>query len=143
MELTRYPDLRRLDDWKERLRLLVNQRRRMPYHYGTNDCWCFAQLSIAAVTGVTILAEIENPKTMMSAAKIMIAHGWDNVEGVMTACLGPPIEARLAGQGDILSFSMAGELHLALRISTTALSPAADGLQEVSSDKWRLAWRVG
>lgn len=143
MELIRYPGLRRLDDWRERLRLLVNQRRRMPYHYGTNDCWCFAQLSIAAVTGVTILAEIENPKTMMAAAKIMIANGWDTVEGVLTACLGPPIEARLASPGDILSFSMAGELHLALRIGTTALSPASEGLQEVSSEKWRYGWKVG
>lgn len=133
----------RLPDWEPRLIALVNERRRLPYRYGTNDCAVFAQLAVEAVTGTVLLPGVERPTGMISAAKFMIARGWDDVEQMATELLGPPTDGA-SRRGDIVSYEAVGELHLAVRVGDGALSPVGDiGLMAIEPARWRRAWRVG
>jgi len=135
--------MQRLDDWEKRLIALANEWRTRPYVYGISDCGCFAQAAIEAVTGVALLSDVERPRGWLSAAKFMIAHGWDSVEDMATELLGAPVEPSLSGPGDIVSFSEGGESHLAVRVGSVALSPSGKGLIVVAAGSWRRAWKVG
>ncbi len=132
----------RLDGWEERLVALANARRRAPYVYGSNDCWCFTRAAVLAITGETLLPEMDPPKTWFAAAKVMIAHRWESVEDLMTEMLGPPMtDPKASRTGDIVSFEVLGSSHLAVRFGDTALTPGPAGLEFV--DVWRCAWSVG
>lgn len=136
--------LSRRDDGNQRLIALVNERRLMPYAYGRNDCWCFARAAVEAATGETLLPDLEPPKSWLAAARVMIANGWESVEDLMTETLGPPMaDPKESRPGDIVSFEMLGDLHLAVRVGETALTPGRDGLNSIGRDAWRNAWRVG
>lgn len=135
--------LTRLSDWQQRLVKTVNERRLMPYVYGRTDCACFVQAAVLAVTGTMLLAGVEKPKGWIGAAKFMLANGWEDVEQMATAVLGPPVSADLSRPGDVVSFELAEELHLAVRVGDAALTPAGEGLQVVDRLAWRNAWLVG
>ena len=136
-------NLTRLPDWQPRLAKLVNERRSVPYAYGSNDCWCFAQAAINAVTGKTLRPDIA-PKTWLAAAKVLISNGWESVEAMMTELLGPPMDDPKTSQpGDIVSFELLGSEHLAVRAGDTALTPGRDRLEMIAVTEWRKAWRVG
>lgn len=136
--------LTRLDDWQSRLAVAVNERRLTPYVYGRTDCACFAQVCVAAVTGVTLMAGIEKPKGWIGAAKFMIAHEWDDVEAMITEIVGPPMASpALSRPGDIISFVSIGEPHLGVRVGDVALSPADKGLEVIAAQRWVRAWKIG
>lgn len=133
----------RLDGWQGRLGAVANERRSMPYRYGTTDCWCFARAAVEAVTGTTLLPDVEPPKGWLAAAKVMITRGWESVEDLMTETLGPPIDPKSSQPGDILSYEDVGELHLAVRVGDVALAPVDIGLKVIPPEKWRRGWKVG
>lgn len=134
----------RLPDWQTRLVRVANARRGKPYEYGLTDCWCFAREAVEATTGVVLLPGVESPKGWLAAAKAMMARGWSDVEEMMTALLGEPLGDPLASRpGDIVSYMVGGEFHLAVRVGDTALSPQRVGLQVIGRSSWRRAWKVG
>lgn len=134
----------RLPGWQDRLVACANARTSTPYAYGTNDCWCFTRAAVEAVTGELLLPDIEPPKTWLAAAKVLIVHGWESVEDLMTATLGQPMASPTDSRpGDIVSFELLGSAHLAVRIGDTALTPGPAKLEVVTPGMWRNAWRVG
>ena len=135
--------MRRVEGWEAALAVVMNERRQKPYVYGSTDCWCLARAAVQAMTGETMLPDVEPPKGWLAAAKIMIAHGWESVEDLMTETLGPPIEPNASRPGDIVSFVLVGEIHLAVRIGDVALTPGRDGLVPIVASAWRNAWRTG
>jgi hypothetical protein len=132
----------RLDDWEARLVRHANSWRTVEYAYGLTDCTRFAHGAIEAVTGADIAPGMEWPTGWISAAKLMIAKGWDSVEVPMGELL-PEMEAAATRPGDIVSYQAGGELHLAVRVGDTALAPATKGLMVVDREQWRRAWKVG
>jgi hypothetical protein len=136
--------LTRLPDWPARLSAFVSSRRDIPYAYGVNDCACFAQESVIALTGTDPLPGIERPKSWLGAARFLIANGWEDVEEMITAVLGPPLASpRLAQRGDIVSFaSPGGERHLAVCTGGMAATPGGLGIEWVPLSEWRSAWKV-
>lgn len=135
-------DLQRLADWQPRLVVLANEWRCRPYAYGVTDCGRFMLDAVAAVTGVDLLPGVAWPRGWLGVAKFMIANGWDSVEATMTDLL-PPMDVRSARPGDVVSFERGGELHLAVRVGDTALSPGLDGLVAFGPATWLRAWEVG
>ncbi len=133
----------RLDGWEARLAGAANQRRSLPYRYGTNDCCSFARACIEAVTGTVLLPEIEAPRGWLAVARVMIARGWESVEDLMGEVIGPAIAPDLSRPGDIVSYEQGGEFHLAVRIGDAALTPSMTGLTVIDSSLWRHAWNVG
>lgn len=138
-------ELTRLPDWKPRLARLVNDWRGLPYRYGETDCGCFMLAAVEAVTGVDLLPGVERPRHWIAAAKFFIARGWDDgVEDMMAALVGAGSE-EVYGllSGDVVSYEEGGDLHLAVRVGDTALTPSIVGLRSVPSERWRKAWRIG
>lgn len=135
--------LERRPDWRERLAAVANERRALPYRYGTNDCASFARAAIEAMTGTLLLPEVEPPTGWISAAKILIDRGWTNIEEMMTSLVGDPRELALSRPGDVVSFELVGEYHLAVRVGDTALSPGMRELVEIDRRLWRRAWLIG
>jgi hypothetical protein len=132
----------RLDDWEARLARHANSWRAVEYAYGLTDCTRFAHGAVEAITGVDILPGMQWPTGWISAAKFMIAKGWDSVE-VPVAELLPEMEAAESRRGDIVSYRQGGELHLAVRVGDAALAPASSGLFVVERRLWHRAWTVG
>lgn len=132
----------RLDDWEARLVHHVNSWRHVEYAYGLSDCTRFAHGAVEAVTGVDILPGMQWPTGWISAAKLMIAKGWDSIEQPIAELL-PETEVATARRGDIVSYLAASELHLAVRVGDLALAPASKGLFVVERGLWHRAWAVG
>lgn len=135
-------DLQRLDGWELRLADLANDWRNRPYAYGTRDCARFAQCTTKAITGVTLPEGIDWPTGWIGAAKFMIARGWNSVEDPMNELL-PSACVANSKIGDIVSYEAMDELHLAVRVGDTALTPGPVGLVFVERPRWRNAWKVG
>ena len=135
-------DLVRLDGWEPRLVVLANDWRTRPYAYGITDCGRFMIEAVAAVTGVVLLEGVTWPRGWLGVAKFMIANGWNSVEDTMDDLL-PPMPVADSRRGDVVSFELAGEMHLAVRVGATALTPGTTGLEAFAAGTWRHAWRVG
>lgn len=136
-------ELRRLDNWEERLIELVRDRRLVRYAYGTNDCATFVHDAVETMTGVSLYPG-PRPQGWVAAAKFLIGNGWEDVEQMATALLGPPmVDPAQSGRGDVVSFEDGGEFHLAIRVGDHAMTPTPIGLVVVEKQRWRLAWRVG
>lgn len=132
----------RLDGWEARLIQYANSWRNVEYVYGRTDCTRFAHGSIEAITGVDILPGMQWPTGWISAARFMIAKGWQSVEDPIAELL-PEMEVAATRRGDIVSYWAGGELHLAVRASDAALAPASRGLFVVDRKQWHRAWMVG
>lgn len=134
--------LQRQPGWQQRLAAVANERRTLPYAYGTTDCSCFARAAIEAVTGRVLVADAK-PKSKIAAARVMKRRGWHTVEEMMTDLLGAACEPILTQSGDIVSYRMGGEMHLAVRFGDTALSPLSNGLGVIAPQRWHSGWKVG
>lgn len=139
------PRLERRADWLERLAAVVNERRKMPYRYGTNDCGVFSRLCVEAMTGTTLLPGVDLPIGWLAAARFLISRGWSGVDDMATALLGPPVDdLSEIGPGDIVAYEACGETHLAVRVGDAALAPEGEiGLKVIAAEKWRRGWKVG
>lgn len=135
-------DLVRFPDWEQRLIVLVNEWRSTEYRYGETDCWQFMLAAVKTQTGETLLPEVIWPKKLIPVIRIMIVHGWNDIEDAMNDLL-PPIEPQASRRGDIISFVHHGENHLAVRAGDTALTPTVQGLAAFESERWNCAWQVG
>lgn len=136
--------LHRYPDWPQRLSAYVNERRSLPYVYGSNDCGSFVIDGIGALTGVDLLPNVVRPTSAVGAQRFLIVNGYGDVEGLMTALLGDPLPSpKLAQRGDVVSFESSGETHLALVVSSAAATPGRDGLLWVPRPMWRTGWKAG
>jgi hypothetical protein len=134
--------LTRREDWQPRLVELANQWRLRPYRYGESDCGCFMLAAVEAVTGIDLLPGVERPRGWIAAARFFIARGWDDVEGMMNALVGPSSREQ-DRPGDVISYEEGGDLHLAVRVGDVYLTPGRDGLRMISLRMRRRAWRIG
>lgn len=134
--------LERLPDWEKRLIDFANSWCVVEYEYGVTDCTRFAHGSVVAVTGKSLLPDMEWPTGWISAAKMMIAKGWESVESPVDELL-PRGEAEVSRRGDLVSYSAGGELHLAVRVGGAALAPAMKGLLVIDRKFWLRSWKVG
>jgi hypothetical protein len=133
----------RRPDWQPRLIELANQRRRMPYSYGKNDCWLFARAAVETMTGALLFPDMPSYGGWIAAARVMISRGWETIEDMATEMLGPPTDPETSRPGDIVSYEAAGDLHLAVRIGDMAIAPMMHGTQPIAPHDWRRCWKVG
>lgn len=135
-------ELKREADWRPRLIAMVNDWRGRPYAYGVTDCWQFMLAAVRCQTGIDLMPGVVWPTGLVGVVRIMIAHGWETLEEAMDDLLpSQPVEA--ARPGDIVSFVQGGEVHMAVRLGDTALTPGLQGLAAFGPATWKRAWRVG
>lgn len=67
--------MKRLFDWPERVIALIEERRHMPFIWGTNDCALFPADCVLAATGVDLAAGMRTYTTELGAARIVRKRG--------------------------------------------------------------------
>ena len=98
--------------------------------------------AVRCQTGVELMPGVVWPTGLVGVVRIMIDRGWQNLEEAMDDLLpSQPVEA--ARPGDIVSFVQGGEVHMAVRLGDTALTPGLQGLAAFGPATWKRAWRVG
>lgn len=97
-------NLTRRHDWPEALAGFIEARRRMPFHWGSNDCALFAADGVLEITGVDLAAEWRGYKTERGALnRIRKAGGMRGFAAEL-----PMRHPGLARRGDIVLVELAG-----------------------------------
>jgi hypothetical protein len=65
----------RYQDWPERLAAFIEERRYVPFTWGTNDCCIFAADAMLAITGRDFADGMRNYSTELGAARIIKEAG--------------------------------------------------------------------
>lgn len=128
----------RRQDWVARLREAVREGRRAPFSYGRADCCRFAARCVDAVTGSSILAELEALyQDRRGAARTLILEG--GLSAAVTRRLGLPVESSSARRGDICQV---GGKALGVCWGGAVLAVSASGLTALPLSSVRRHWRV-
>jgi hypothetical protein len=136
------PVLVRLDRWPERLSMFLQERKAVPYAYGTNDCCSIVQDCILAITGTDVFPGVVRPTTQVGAARFLLERGFRTPEDLADALLEPLPTPNLAQRGDVVSFEIEGEFHLAIVTGSSAETPTTGGLAAVPRAMWRNGWKT-
>lgn len=93
--------MKRLDDWKPRLRQYLAERAETPFAYGAADCGAFAGGAVEAMTGENPHAKVAGRyKTMTGALKALRKLGHEDHVAYAASVL-TEIDPLFAGFGDI------------------------------------------
>jgi len=93
--------MKRLDDWKPRLRQYLAERAETPFVYGSADCGAFAGGAVEAMTGTNPLASVAGKyKTMAGALRALKRKGYEDHVAYAASVL-TEIDPLFASFGDI------------------------------------------
>ena len=134
MTMTRFPD------WQERLATLLDERRAMPFSWGTNDCCTLACDAVLAMTGHDPAEGLRAHRSAQEAAEVLRAHG--GVLGLANDRLGPAIVPALAQVGDVAMATLDGRDTLVICAGSGWVGPGADGLVWIEQAAASHAWRA-
>lgn len=134
----------RVENWPERMALLISEASSRQFEWGSFDCVQFAFEMREAITGIK--ADLPQYNTLLGARRIL--HKWDGLPAFVAHTLGEPgIEPQYAHRGDIVlveSASTVPDIPYALAVADGlhAWAPGRYGLTAVYRRDWVLAWRV-
>lgn len=138
--------LRRFHDWPERLQEAIRTTDGLPYGYGTHDCFTFACLAVAAMTGVDFQPRFGGYRNKREALR-RIASVASSYGDAVTEVLGvPPSPVASAWRGDLVMHRDAsGQDHLGVCMGRMVLFAGPCGTVALALDHPGLlaAWRVG
>lgn len=119
----------------------TQQRRRMPYAWGTNDCVTFAADAVLAITGVDPIADIRGTWNDEASAMAVLA-GLGGLIAAVDAKF-PRVDKNFAQIGDLCLVKDAnGQPSLAVCVGSYCAAPGTEEMLLTSMSKARLAWRV-
>jgi hypothetical protein len=130
----------RLHDWQTRFAEFAAARRAVPFAWGSNDCYLFAADAVLAMTGEDIATDLRG--TYSTAREALRQQRAVGGIATVTAKLGEPVAATLAGPGDVVLIDMNGRDALGICNGGTVLGPGARGLVAVSMAAAKSAWKV-
>ncbi len=117
----------------------IEERRRMPFAWGSNDCCLFAADWVLASTGRDLAAEYRGQyATALGALRFVQSAG--GVEGLVERAGGRRVDEKLARRGDIIARDVGNGTGLGVCIGALAAFVEADGLCFLSlhqSSCWR------
>jgi hypothetical protein len=138
----------RLPDWQTRFSRFGEQRARMPFAWGTNDCCVHASASVEALTGVNPMAGFEPYGTEAGAkrrALLRLLRRIDKPGGLralVSTHMGNEIAPVMAGVGDLVLLRNEGREMLAVCNGVNAMGPGKGGMVTLSMQDALAAWRV-
>lgn len=139
--------LARTEGWESRLAALVEERRRVPFQWGANDCTLFAADAVLAITGFDTATNHRGWYSDRASALRHLARGWRSLEALATYNLGPPIEPLRAMRGDVALGLWAtdtfGRQALGVVLGRHVVTPGPAGLVFNSLRTAIRAWPVG
>ena len=108
----------------------IEERRRMPFAWGSNDCCLFAADWVLAATGRDIAADYRGRySSALPALRFVEAGG--GVEAMIERAGGGRVDAKLARRGDVIARDVGNGKGLGVCIGALAAFVAEDGLRFV------------
>lgn len=129
--------MKRLENWRDRLRAYVRATARMPFEFGTNDCALFAAGAIREMTGVDLAAEFRGQYSDEATGRVLLAKSGFNSPIDMLAAHFPEAERARAGDicvvyGDVTGVSQGRAVYVL----------TADGIATVPATAIERVFRV-
>lgn len=129
--------MERLSDWEARLSEYLQERREMPFKYGSNDCAHFAAGAVKAVTGEDVMSDIKSYTTKAGSLRAIKEAGADSLEQIIDRKF-EALPIGFASTGDLALYD--GSVGVVL--SGKAAFVSEDGFALVPRDQWTQAWGV-
>lgn len=95
-------------DWPLRLSAFLQERQKMDFVWGENDCMIFCSDAVLRLTGQDPAAEIRGTYNDLEGALGVIAGYGENVEAIIEAKLGQSKPKGFANRGDIATYEHNG-----------------------------------
>jgi hypothetical protein len=133
----------RVENWPQRLMMLIDTARARPFVWGLHDCPTFAFETRMILTGGEDIAALWRGRytTALGGERVMRRLGWSSLEDMGRALLGEPRPAVLLAQrGDIVLADTG--LGFGICIGSTAVGMAPEGLVVVPLTSCQLAWPI-
>jgi hypothetical protein len=140
----------RFEDWPSRLSSYLEERRSVPFCYGTHDCCLFVGDAIVAMTGTDIAAQFRNSyRSSLGALRRIRSYlsrraALEGIaEAVFAAHTVPEIPARHAARGDVLLLALpSGDTLGLVSLSGCVIAAAECGWLSFPLTCARRAWRI-
>jgi hypothetical protein len=137
--------IKRFLNWPELLAAAIEERRRLPFQWGPNDCVSSASSIIAAFTGVDLMREFRGAySSALSAARVFARHG--GMEALVSRVCAengvPACALREVRRGNLSMHLINGRLSLGVVNGAGAWAPAADGLAANPLSTAIRFWRI-
>lgn len=100
---------KRKDDWENEHVKVIQFHSEQPGQYGISDCYLLADDNVHAITGNYMFPNGRKYKTKQGAAKLLLKHGFKNVEEAFAAKF-EEVAPILAQRGDIGVIERDGEI---------------------------------
>lgn len=129
--------MERLSDWEARLSDYLQERREMPFKYGSNDCAHFAAGAVQAITGEDVMADINSYTSKTGSLKAIKQADADSLEQVIDRKF-TDLPIGFASTGDLAFYD--GSVGVVL--GGRAAFVSEDGFALIPRDQWTKAWGV-
>lgn len=92
----------RVDQWPKELSRFLDERRKMPFQWGVNDCMAFVAASVKAITGKDYFPDFSDYDSEETAQAMLEKNG--GPQGIINKCLGniSHKNALMAKRGDVV-----------------------------------------
>jgi len=97
-----------------------------PFAWGQNDCCKFCAGAVKAMTGKDYAFDFEQYSSKTQALRLL--RKYNGVYGVVSKCLGAPIDKRFAGYGDVAMFTTEQGDTLGICVGTKIAAVSDKGL---------------
>lgn len=137
--------MKRANNWPAKLALFIEEKRRVPFDWASNNCAFFACDWLAIVHGVDPASELRGQITgALSAARIMDEAG--GVEAIAAAACArwgwPEVPVGAAMRGDIVVTDNPGGPSLGVCDGAQAVFAGTNGIEFRRMEDCRKAWRI-
>jgi len=130
----------RLPNWPDLLAAFIEQRRHMPFQWGSNDCATFAADALLHITGQDPLASLRG-RWATEAQALQVLAGMGGLPAAARRVLGRPSRVPMAApRGALVCARMQGQAVLGVHLGRWWCAPGARGLEFRPAAEERLAW---
>lgn len=131
----------RLPGWPEALAAFIEERRHVPFAWGSNDCATFAADALLAMTGFDVLADLRHRWATAAQADAVLSDMGGLLQAA-SALLGQPLaQVRQAQRGAVVLARMQGAAIMGVRLDSARwCAPGAAGLLWRPAAEVRFAW---
>lgn len=137
----------RFKDWPARLAAFIEERRRMPFRWGQNDCGLFGADATRAMTGIDPASAIRGYRTALGAARLTRNASTRDpgdpfgVRELPMICGFEEIPVARAGRGDLVVVPMGKGLAVGVCLGMNTAGPGEEGIEFVPTSTAVAAWR--
>jgi hypothetical protein len=135
----------RPEDWPERLAAFIEQRRAIPFAWGTQDCMMFAADAVLMLCGVDVMAQYRGAYATEAEGDALLDRdgGMETILATAAQAAGLAERApKLAQRGDLVLVEHGNLLMAGIVTGTAVAVTGADGVAFVSTRKITRAWAV-